>query len=70
MIGKSFVVAAILAVGLGACSTGEVTTWRGVAYKKLPPGLCAADGSPVAWQRANAAGEFPEPKNINAENCP
>ncbi len=70
MHGKALLLIGLLAAGLAACSTGEVTTWRGVAYKKLPPGLCAADGSPVVWQKASADGTFPEPKNINAENCP
>ncbi|MEQ8246178.1 MAG: hypothetical protein RID42_00710 [Alphaproteobacteria bacterium] len=60
----------VLAVVVAACSTGTVTTWRGVDYKKLPTGLCAEDGSPVAWQKASADGTFPAPKNINAENCP
>jgi len=61
---------AVLAFVMAACSTGTVTTWRGTDYKKLPMGLCAADGSPVAWQKAGADGTFPPPKNINAENCP
>jgi len=60
----------LLAMVTAACSTGTVTTWRGVDYKKLPAGLCAADGSSVVWQKASADGTFPEAKNINAENCP
>ena len=54
---------------LGGCTTGEVTTWRGVDYKKLPPGLCAPDGSPVAWVKANSGGNFTQPKNLTRENC-
>lgn len=67
-MGKTIIMAAVLAAVAG-CTTGDVTSWRGVDYKKLPPGLCTADGSPVVWQKANAAGNFPEPKNLSKDNC-
>ena len=69
---KTVIVIIVLtgALTTAGCS-GEGFTWvDGDRYRFLGTNAgCAADGSPVLWQRANEAGEFGSVQ-ASSTNCP